>query len=212
MHKMKQVVWLLAIGAASLAAQRPQLDDTGTFTITEHGQVRGTEHFSLRRALGGLALQSRIEYQIGDRRVQQTAVLQLDAGDGLNSYRWNEGRAQIDVGYSDGKVTAHYQPAAGTPQDFQFVMPNTTAVLDTNFYSQWEMLAARYDRIRGGAQQFPVFVPHTGDPGKITLTVVPGPGLYHLRAESDDVTLDLFFEGSRLERLDAPDLVVTRGK
>ena len=212
MLNMRPIGWLVFLGVVGLVAQKPPVNDSGTFTITENGQLRGTEHFSVHRTLGGRVLQSHIDFQVGDRQIRQTAELQVDAGDGLGSYRWSEGKAQIDVGYGDGKVTAHYQPETGAARDFQFVMPNTTAILDTNFYSEWELLAARYDRIRGGEQQFPVFVPHTGDPGKITLSAVPGPGLFHLRAVTDDVTLELFLDGSQLARLDGPGVVVTRSK
>jgi hypothetical protein len=95
-------------------------------------------------------------------------------------------------------------------------MPNTTAIVDSNFYVDWQLLADRYDVARGGPQQFKVFVPLSGDPDSVTMTSMGtatpsgGHALLHLQAITDAATLDLYMDGHRLMRLEGASLLVER--
>lgn len=204
---------LLAL-AGSARAQLPA-SDRGTFVITKQDQPLGTERFSLRSDAQGTQLTILLDYSLEGKTIHQEATLRLGTGGRLESYHWAEGdRAAITVRYADGHLGAHYQAGKAPGSDFQFYMPATTAILDENIYSLWEVLAGRYNRAEGGAQKFSVFVPHSGDPSQVTLSETPGApaGTLRLHAQTDQADLDMDCQGGRLMRLTLPaaELEVTR--
>ncbi len=211
-------VLALALGMAA-QAQLPK-HDSGTLVIQQHGKRLGQEHFQLRNNSGGGRLQVRLQYRVGGRRIRQRAALQWFAGGRLRSYAWHQGADRITVGFANKRLRARYQPAHGQAQNFLFQLPPTTSILDTNVYSLWEPLADRYNWSKGGTQTFSVFVPHTGDPGQVRLTVLSAgshgkgqkPAEERLRAETSQATVYLLLQRGRLLRLSMPSagLVVTR--
>jgi hypothetical protein len=207
----------LLLGAALLSAGSGA-SDRGTFNVFQDGQEVGAEHFNVQHSGSATVVHSELDYTVGDKRVHQQSELNLGAGGDLQSYSWQEGRDVIEVSYKNGRVHSHYQPRSGKPQDFEYVMPPSTAIIDSNFYIDWQLLADRYDVEQGGTQQFQVFVPHEGDPDKVTLSSMgnapgaDGKPLLHLQATTSAATLDLYLEGQRLVRLEGPSLRVERAK
>ena len=193
-------------------------EDAGTFRITQNGVALGTERFRLHSDGGQIVARSEIDYSTDRKHVRQSADLHISAAGALEWYVWDEGKSKINVQYTDGRVASHYLPESGDPRDFFFVMPPATSILDSNFYAHWALLASRYNVARGGTQEYPVFVPHSGDPGKVTLTAVQdqgGPGApLHLRASTDEATLDLFLQQGRLQKIVIADanIVVERSR
>jgi hypothetical protein len=206
--------------AGGLSAARPgSIADHGIFRVFQDGQPVGSERFSVQQNGAATIVHSAIDYELSDRHVRQESELNLSSDTNLESYVWHEGKAIITVDYRDGWLMSHYQPETGAARDFQFIMPNTTAIVDSNFYVDWQLLAGRYDAALGGAQQFRVFVPHEGDPDQVTISsegsaTVPESNhpLLHLKAVTNAATLDLYMDGHKLVRLEGPSLLVQRAK
>ncbi|MGH9491841.1 MAG: hypothetical protein ACRD17_15100 [Terriglobales bacterium] len=207
----------LVAAAAPATAQLPR-QDSAVLIVRQHGQLRGQEHFQLRATASGGRLQARLNYIVSGHPVRQTATLEWRAGARLESYIWRQGTDAVTIGFAAGRLQAHYHPAHGATQVFQFQLPPDTAILDANVYSLWEPLADRYVLARGGVQSFRVFVPHTGIPGHVRLTRLPvsgrdrAAGLVQLQAETGQATLFLTLRRGRLLtlRLPAAGLTVSR--
>jgi hypothetical protein len=213
---------VLAVAGATLfgvGASGHAPNDHGVFSVSEHGREVGLERFSVGRSGELTVARSELDYVVDNKRVHQQCELSLLGNGDLQSYQWEEGKARIVVGYHDGRVVSHYQPVTGAAQDFEFYMPASTAIVDSNVYIGWQLLADRYDEKRGGPQQFRVFVPHAGDPDQVTLTSLgdaSAPGIdhpvLHMQAATNATTLDLYLEAGRLVRLEGPELLVQRAK
>ena len=210
--RRRQAVVLVAAGVLLLAAAAPAqapVQDQGTLVVTQGGQALGEEHFTLHSDAGGTRLDATLDYSVSGKPVRQRAALRLGPRGALKSYEWSEGAsASITLKYANGRIDAHYQAAKGTGRDYQFEMPATTSILDENVFSLWEVLAARYDWAKGGAQSFGVFVPHSGDPSHVTLTAAHEPhalpGQATLHAETDQASLNLLLEHGRLLQIEVP--------
>ncbi|MGH9533554.1 MAG: hypothetical protein ACRD2E_01715 [Terriglobales bacterium] len=206
--------------ALPAGAQVTPRHDSGVLTVRQRGQVLGQEQFQLHNGAAGGSLQARLRYRLGGRSVQQDAVLHWLAGGRLAGYWWRQGGERITVRMRGPRLQADYQPARGPAQTFQFQLAATTAILDANVYSLWEPLADRYVLARGGTQTFSVFVPHSGNPGQVRLTLLPAApksrasGLERLRAETGQATVYLVLRNGRLLRLSLPadGVVVTRDR
>lgn len=198
----------LPLAAQSTPATRAE---SGTFRILLHGQTIGTESYALRTSGDGLSSQSRIRYQGASGSVEQSSTLRLGPDLSLIHYQWKQGSARVDVEAEQDHLSAQYRDAQGHEKDYAFYMPATTAILDDNFYFFWQLLADRYDRTRGGVQRFRVFVPHTGDPGTITMEARPShtPGVYLLHAQTDEAAIEISMKGAQLERLELPSAGLT---
>ena len=84
------------------------------------------------------------------------------------------------------------------------------AVLDNNLYHQYAVLARLYDWNKKGLQTFSVLVPQAMTPGSVTVESLgeqnsnSGKKLEELVVKTEDLEVDLFLDGARLERIVAP--------
>ena len=121
--------------------------DSGSFGIFVKGQRVLTETFSIEQANGTSTVHSRVK-QAGPTTpaTDQKSVLQIAENGGLLSYEWSQpGGSSLVVMPKDEflieKVTVN---AGGKPAEQPFLMPNTSVILDNNFFVQRELLAWRY--------------------------------------------------------------------
>ena len=83
-------------------------------------------------------------------------------------------------------------------------------MLDNNLYYQYGVLARLYDREKKGVQTFAVLVPQELTPGSVTVESLGeqnsngGKKLEELVVKTEDLEVDLFLDGARLERIVAP--------
>lgn len=198
--------------SSRLSAQAPAPSaDSGTFRILLQGHPIGTESYALRASGDGISSQSQIHYQSAAGSVEQSSTLRLGPQMNLIHYQWRQNSARVDVEWEQDHLRVHYRDPKGQVKDYAFYMPATTAILDDNFYFFWQLLADRYDRAKGGVQEFRVFVPHTGDPGTVRLKAEPSstPGVFRLQAQTDEATLEISMKGSQLDRLEMPSAGLT---
>ncbi len=215
-NRFSSLLFLLILTLAAVLPLSAQSGEQGAFVVTQNGNQLGLEHFSIQRRPGRESANVELNYVIDGNAVQQQSQLEYKNG-ALARYAWNQGKPYITVSYSKGSLSAHYSAGHGPGRDYQFQMPANTFILDANFYTHWELLVEHYNRKQGGIQSFRVFVPHTGDPGTVTVQALPpSPGPlakdYHLRATTSEASVDLYLRGNQLEQLSIPavGIVVTR--
>jgi hypothetical protein len=206
------VMAVAATGAAkSLSLFTP---DKGNFKILVNGQQMGKEDFEISPSGGDWVAKGTSEVQTTDGMTHVTGTLQLHADGTPVSYEWStQGakKASATIGFSGPTATIDLRLEGRRPftQQFTFESPQI-AVLDNNLYYQYGVLARLYDREKKGLQTFSVLVPQELTPGSVTVESLGeqnsngGKKLEELVVKTEDLEVDLFLDGARLERIVAP--------
>ncbi len=201
-----------ATGAAkSLSLFTP---DKGNFKILVNGQQMGKEEFEISPSGGDWVAKGTSEIQSTDGLTHVSGSLQLHADGTPVSYEWStQGakKASATIGFSGPTATIELGLEGRRPftQQFTFESPQI-AVLDNNLYYQYGVLARLYDREKKGVQTFSVLVPQELTPGSVTVESLGeqnsngGKKLEELVVKTEDLEVDLFLDGARLERIVAP--------
>ncbi|MGB8580252.1 MAG: hypothetical protein WCD47_05480 [Candidatus Sulfotelmatobacter sp.] len=151
-HTRWGMVALLACGVAGQAADKKvnakppasQMVDSGAFGVFVRGQRVMTESFSVQQDNGASTVKSHLQ-EAGNSNAGQTSELQMTGSGELIRYDWNDGNSSLVVTPKNEflleKITT---VGASKPAEQPFLMPNTSAILDNNFFVQREVLAWRY--------------------------------------------------------------------
>lgn len=145
---------LLASALAAFAADKTDKSktadhtvDSGSFGVFVKGQRVLTETFSIEQANGTNTIHSRLR-QAGPTTppTDQKSVLQIGENGGLISYEWSQpGGGSLVVTPKDEFLIEKVTAISGAkPAEQPFLMPNTSVILDNNFFVQREVLAWRY--------------------------------------------------------------------
>ncbi len=188
--------------------------DKGNFKILVNGQQMGKEDFEISPSGGDWVAKGTSEVQTTDGMTHVTGTLQLHADGTPVSYEWStQGakKASATIGFSGPTATIDLRLEGRRPftQQFTFESPQI-AVLDNNLYYQYGVLARLYDREKKGVQTFSVLVPQELTPGSVTVESLGeqnsngGKKLEELVVKTEDLEVDLFLDGARLERIVAP--------
>lgn len=187
--------------------------DKGTFHILVNGQPAGKEEFEIAPSGSDWIAHGHSEIQAGQGVTQVTGTLELHADGTPVRYEWSTEAAKKASGVItfDGPAAStelHVEGAQPYTQQFKFNSPQI-AILDNNLYEQYAVLAQLYDWDKKGTQTFSVLVPQALTPGTVTVESlgkqeVNGKELGELRVKSEDLELDLYLDGPRLERIVAP--------
>jgi len=149
---MLVVLCALAVPVASLGSDKPkprsQIVDSGSFGVFVKGQRVVTETFSVQQENGASTVASQLKETTGTSPSSQKSELQMTASGELIRYEWSETSpvsGSLTVTPKDEflieKITA--SPTA-KPAEQPFLMPNTSVILDNNFFVLREVLAWRY--------------------------------------------------------------------
>ena len=173
------VVAILACAIGSHAADKKenpkasgvQMVDSGSFGVFVRGQRVVTETFSVQQDNGTSIVKSHLQ-EIGNTATPgQKSDLQMSSSGELVRYEWNDGSSSLVVTPKDEflleKITTG---SSAKPAEQPFLMPNTSAILDNNFFIHREVLAWRYLatnchtdggtlKCQQGAVEFGVLVP-----------------------------------------------------
>lgn len=207
----------LAVAAASVpranGAGQILAPDKGTFRITINGQPAGKEDFEISLSGGDWLARGTTETQTPNGNEHISGTLQIHADGTPSRYEWStqgQKKAGAVVTFNGAAALIELRSEGKQPytQQFSFGSPQIV-VLDNNLYSQYEVLAALYDRDKGGMQTFSVLVPQELTPGMVTVQSLGqqewnGKKLEELRVNSEDLEIDLFLDGKKLVRLVAP--------
>lgn len=103
-----------------------------------------TESFTVLQDNGASTVKSHLQ-EAGNSNAGQTSELQMTGSGELIRYDWNDGNSSLVVTPKNEflleKITTG---GASKPAEQPFLMPNTSAILDNNFFVQREVLAWRY--------------------------------------------------------------------
>jgi hypothetical protein len=146
------LVALLACSVASHAADKKAnakppaspMVDSGAFGVFVRGQRVMTETFSIQQDNGTSTVKSHLQ-EAGNSNAGQSSELQMMGSGELIRYDWNDANSSLVVTPKNEflleKITTG---ASSKPAEQPFLMPNTSAILDNNFFIQREVLAWRY--------------------------------------------------------------------
>jgi len=211
----------LAAAATSVAqdAKSTAGPDSGVFLIQMDNKRVGTEKFQIKRGPNGWEASGELQLDgEGGAKISETATLRVDTALVPISYEREQkspkaGKLEVEFASDQTKLAA--ATSGGEPEEQEFVLPlDELVVLDTNFFHHYELLLFHFDRAKGGAQPFNVFIPQEALPGTINLQFVAkeevpaGPAakqLDHFQAVTDEVQIDIWAtpEGA-IQRLSIP--------
>jgi hypothetical protein len=146
------LVALLACAVAGHAADKKAnakppgspMVDSGAFGVFVRGQRVMTETFSVQQDNGTSTVKSHLQ-EAGNSNAGQNSELQMMGSGELIRYDWSDGNSSLVVAPKNEflleKITTG---ASSKPAEQPFLMPNTSAILDNNFFIQREVLAWRY--------------------------------------------------------------------
>jgi len=148
-----QVVMVLACAAVLSAGDKKdkpkpavsQMVDSGSFGVFVKGQRVVTETFSVQQDNGASVVKSQLKEAGGQTSVGQRSELQMSGSGELFRYEWSDGSGSLVVTPNNEFLLEKITTAASSkPAEQPFLMPNTSAILDNNFFVHREVLAWRY--------------------------------------------------------------------
>jgi hypothetical protein len=188
--------------------------DKGTFKILVNGQQMGKEDFEIGPSGGDWVAKDSSEVTTPDGMTKVSGSLELHADGTPVTYEWStqgSKKAGATINFNGATATIDLRLEGRRPftQQFTFQSPQI-AVLDNNLYYQYAVLARLYDRDKKGAQTFSVLVPQELTPGTLTVESLGeqstggGKKMEELVVKTEDLEVDLFFDGGKLMRIVAP--------
>ena len=154
----------------SLKPPAVQMVDSGSFGVFVRGQRVVTETFSVQQDNGTSIVKSHLQ-EAGNSAAGQKSELQMMGSGELVRYEWNDSSSSLVVTPKDEFLLEKITTASSAkPAEQPFLMPNTSAILDNNFFIHREVLAWRYLatnchtdggtlKCQQGAVEFGVLVP-----------------------------------------------------
>jgi hypothetical protein len=152
---MSAVIGLLALCTLTIPARgndqsKPaqQLVDSGSFGVFVKGQRVVTETFSVRQESGVSTVTSQLAEAGGASATNQKSELHITSSGELTRYEWSETNpttaSLVVVPNNEFLIEKITNSPTGKPAEQPFLMPNTSAILDNNFFVHREVLAWRY--------------------------------------------------------------------
>lgn len=122
-----------------------KLVDSGSFGISIKGQRVVTETFSIQQENGNSIIKAQLK-ETASAETEQKSDLEISSSGELLRYVWTgTGGSTLQVvpdnEFLREKITAS---TGAKPAEQPFLMPNTSFILDNNFFIQREVLAWRY--------------------------------------------------------------------
>lgn len=154
--------WIIAFSLAAcmsaFAAPRDKKDkgkekptiqtvDSGSFSVFVRGQHVATETFNIQQQNSNSVIKSQMKQDGSDNAVVQQSDLEITSSGMLLHYEWSQGGAggSLSVVPSDDFLLERISASASAkPAEQPFLMPNTSAILDNNFFVHREVLAWRF--------------------------------------------------------------------
>ncbi len=124
----------------------PQMVDSGSFGVFIKGQRVITETFSIQQESDYSSIKAQLKETAGATPTDQKSILEITPGGQIVRYEWSQatGGSLLVLPKDEfliEKITA--TPTAKAAEQ-PFLMPNTSAILDNNFFIHREVMAWRY--------------------------------------------------------------------
>ena len=118
--------------------------DSGSFGVFVRGQRVLTESFTVQQDNGNSVVKAHLQ-ETGSTVGGQKSELQMTGSGELLRYEWSDGSGSLTVAPNNEFLLEKIMTAATPkPAEQPFLMPNTSAILDNNFFVQREVLVWRY--------------------------------------------------------------------
>jgi hypothetical protein len=119
--------------------------DAGSFGVFVRGQRVVTENFSVQQENGVNVVKSQLQEVGSSGTVGQRSDLEMSNNGELLRYDWSDGAGSLVVTPKNEFLLEKITTSASSKTAEQpFLMPNTSAILDNNFFIHREVLAWRY--------------------------------------------------------------------
>jgi hypothetical protein len=126
-------------------AAASQAVDTGSFGVFIKGQRVVTENFSVQQENGISVVKSRLQESGNSPGPVQKTELQMTGSGELVRYEWSDGIGSLVVTPKNEFLLEKINAGGSSkPAEQPFLMPDTSAILDNNFFIHREVLAWRY--------------------------------------------------------------------
>ena len=164
-----------------------QVVDSGSFGVFVKGQRVVTESFHIQQENGNSIIKSQLKEVSGTVPIDQKSDLEITAAGELLRYEWSQGgpaggslMVLPNNEFLLEKITAS---ATAKQAEQPFLMPNTSTILDNNFFVHREVLAWRYLaaachpvagnlQCQKGAVEFGVLVPQDRSSVRVRMELV----------------------------------------
>ena len=143
----------LLISAAAISANasdkkkpEPQAVDKGSFGIFIKGQRVATETFDIQQQNSTSSIKSQLKEVAGTDALTQKSDLQITSSGELVRYEWSQssGGSLTVLPNNEFLIEKITTPSSSKPAEQPFLMPNTSVILDNNFFIHREVLIWRY--------------------------------------------------------------------
>ncbi len=158
--------------------------DSGSFGVFVKGQRVVTETFNVQQENGVSDVKSRLQENTGTAHSEQHSELQMTGSGELIHYEWSDGAGSLVVTPNNEFLLEKITSSAGAKAAEQpFLMPNTSAILDNNFFIHRQVLVWRYLatncqtqnatlKCQQGAVEFGVLVPQDRTSVRVRMELV----------------------------------------
>jgi hypothetical protein len=158
--------------------------DSGSFGVFVKGQRVVTETFSVGQQNGISLVKSRLQEVNPASSANQTSELQMTGAGELVRYEWSDGTGSLSVVPNNEFLLEKITTSPGSKTAEQpFLMPNTSAILDNNFFIHRQVLTWRYLatncrteagalKCQQGAVEFGVLVPQDRSSLRVRMELV----------------------------------------
>jgi hypothetical protein len=137
------------LSSANAADKKPQAStqtvDSGSFGVFVKGDRVATESFTIQQQSGTSVIKSQLKQTAGGD-VSQKCHLELTPSGELIRYEWSQssGGSLSVVPNNEFLLEKMTAPSSSKSAEQPFLMPNTSAILDNNFFIHREVLVWRY--------------------------------------------------------------------
>ena len=120
--------------------------DKGSFGIFVKGQRVASETFDIQQESSTSSIKSQLKQTAGSDPVTQKSDLQITSSGELVSYSWSQssGGSLTVLPNNEFLIEKTTTPTSSKPAEQPFLMPNTSVILDNNFFIHREVLIWRY--------------------------------------------------------------------
>lgn len=120
--------------------------DSGAFGIFVKGQRVATETFDIRQQNSDSSIKSQLKQLVGSDPVSQKSDLEVTSNGQLIRYDWSQssGGSLTVLPNNEFLIEKITTPSSSKPAEQPFLMPNTSVILDNNFFIHREVLIWRY--------------------------------------------------------------------
>ena len=120
--------------------------DSGAFGIFVKGARVATETFTIEQAAGSSVVKSELKETTGANPASQKSHLEITPGGNLVRYEWSQSAGGSLTVFPNNEFLLEKisTTSSSKPAEQPFLMPNTSAILDNNFFIHREVLVWRY--------------------------------------------------------------------